>query len=147
MTFHYPLVLNELLESEPLVPTIPCRPYEDNKTYRDKVDKTYRLLLRATSLRQRQRTLLYAFYLGELMGSSEISKQQKLEAKRWISSYYFLTSVRVFHIFEANMTQIYRTKHITLTNITRLSKDEYASLCTEEVLPGGSNLSEGFCNP
>jgi hypothetical protein len=107
--------------------------------YKDKVDKTYRLLMRAASLRQRQRTLIYAFFLGELLGNSKISKQQKSEAKQWISSYYFSTSVQVFHIFETDVSQIYRTKRLTLTNIARLSKDEYAVFCTEEVLPGGSN--------
>ena len=139
MTIHFPLVFTELIEREPLIPIVPYRPYGSNDTYKDKVDKTYRLLMRAASLRQRQRTLIYAFYLGELLGSFDISKRQKSEAKQWVSSYYFSTSVRMFHIFEADILQIYRTKQLTLTNIARLSRDEYATFCTEEVLPGGSN--------
>ena len=139
MTIYFPLILNELLEREPLIPIVPDRPYGSNETYKDKVDKTYRLLMRTASLKQRQRTLIYAFFLGELLGSFEIGKRQKSEAKQWVSSYYFSTSVRVFHIFEADISQIYRTKQLTLTNIARFSRDEYAMFCTEEVLPGGLN--------
>lgn len=147
MTISFPLILDELLVGEPLLPTVPNRPYGSHEAYKSKVNKTYRLLLRAASLRQRPRTLLYAFYLGELLESFEVSKQQRSEAKQWVSSYYFSTSVRVFHVFETDISQIYRTTRITLTHIARLSKDEYASLCSEEVLPGGSNLSGGSCNP
>ena len=139
MASHFSLIINEFLQSEPLMPEVPFRPYARNEAFKDKVEKTYRLLLRAASLKQRQRTLIYAFYLGELIENFAASKQQRSLTKQWVSSYYFSTSVRTFHIFELDKSQIYRTTQLALKNIYRLNKEEYATLCPEDVLPGGSN--------
>lgn len=136
---HYVIIYGDLLEIDPAYPSFPHQPYSPNEKYTDKIQRTYNLLIRAASLRQRLRTLAYAFFLGELICGPNTTKIQRLEAKQLISAYYYSTTTRLYRIFELNKLQLYRTKQMTLYNVSKLLSAEYQMLCSEEVFPGGSN--------
>ena len=136
---HYVIIFSELLEMDPTYPTFPHQPYNSDEGYTDKIQRTYNLLIRAASLRQRLRTLAYAFFLGELICGPNTTKIQRSGARQLISAYYYSTTTRLYRIFELDKLQLYQTKQMMLYNVSKLLSTEYQMLCPEEVFPGGSN--------
>ena len=65
-------------------------PYTNEMDVYGKFSLTYRCLLRAQRLKQRKRSLTYAFYLGKLIETNEISTK---ETKKLISDHYYQTSI------------------------------------------------------
>ena len=103
-------------------------PYTNEMDAYGKFSLTYRCLLRAQRLKQRKRSLTYAFYLGKLIETNEISTK---EAKKLISDHYYQTSIRTYYIFETNSGLIESSQETTLTIICRLTSNEYRSLTLE----------------
>lgn len=135
----FTLLVNELLEEEPRTVNIQSLPYSQEEKYEHKVQMTYWKLLRSAKSRRRILTLIYAFYLGQLIDGDSVTKSQNIKARQLVSEYYFKASKRVFRLFEEDPAQIYRTKTITLSTLTQISHDDYISLVPLNVLPGGSN--------
>ena len=121
-------ILNDIMIDEPADVDILSPPYLDDLTDRAKIEALYRFLLRANKRRHRKQTLTYAYYLGQLMESDPIIAKQ---ARRIVSEHYYITSTRVYYIFESCPEQIERTQVTTLNMIRRLRVDEYVLLTSE----------------
>src|SRR6185437_3442512 len=94
-------------------------PYTNEMDAYGKFLLTYHyLLLRAQRLKQRKKSLTYAFYLKKLIETNEISTK---EAKKLISDHYYQTSIRTYYIFETNPGLIESSQETTLTIIRRLT--------------------------
>ena len=83
-------------------------------------------MIRSAKLHQRISTLTYAFYLGMLINTCDISKHL---IRQNVTPYYRRAAERTYFIFEDNLSQIYRTKFTTLFLIERLKTVEYQTLC------------------
>ena len=63
------IILNDIMRDEPADAEILSPPYVDDLTDRAKIEALYRFLLRAKKRKHHKQTLIYAYYLGQLMES------------------------------------------------------------------------------
>jgi len=122
------IILNDITREEPFDAEIMTLPYIEEMADKEKIEVLHRLLLRAIKKGFRKQTLTYAYYLGQLIESDPVIGKR---ARRIVSEYYFVVSVRTYYIFEMCPQQIARTQMMTLSMIRRLKKPEYRSLMSE----------------
>ena len=105
-------------------------PYFITDNWKTKMRKTLQSLHRTA--RQRIKSLIYGYYLGELLYQSITPREkwlQYLDNNPMRNEYYFyLGSTRIFQLFENNINQIYQTQHFTFRTITRLSRKGFNEL-------------------
>ncbi|CAG8802858.1 13408_t:CDS:1, partial [Cetraspora pellucida] len=90
-----------------------------------KIKVIFRRLKRARKL-NRIHTLVYAFYLGEIL---ENACGKKKYNDKGLSRYYAEVSVRVYYLFQkAGVKRIYQTTKLTLTTISKLTAAEFQQL-------------------
>jgi len=89
---------------------------------------TYQKLQRYTRRKDRIMTLVYAYYLGELLETNFNTAHQSY-LNSHLSKYYFLASCYTYHLFEkSGIEQIYRTHTITLSLIYRMPRSDFLAL-------------------
>lgn len=73
--------------------------------------------------------LVYLYYLGELL---RVTKDARQTWKEYIQSNplknhgrYYRAATRTYEIFQDNIEQIYRTKHMSMHYITGMTNEEY----------------------
>jgi hypothetical protein len=103
-------------------------PYSEEMDYRTKINLTYECLVRALRLKQRISSLIFAYFLGQLIEKREMSKRT---VKQIISEHYYIVAVRTYYIFEVNPVQIYATKETTINMIRKLKQKEFKQLVIE----------------
>jgi len=125
MTTVVDLVLQELTETEPANVIVESPPYHRQDRTKKKVQQIYQAL-RSTA-RQRKseiiriRTLVYAYYLGELLETKPKTPAQRTVLANLLTKYYEMASTRTYKIFSPyGIEAIYRTKFLTLSNIKKL---------------------------
>ena len=128
MPTNFDVIYEDLMEIDPHNAEIISPPDLSNFNDQMKINTLQRFLLRAVRLKHRKNTLIYAYYLGQLIESEPIVAKM---AKRCISLHYYLTSIRVYYLFETCPEQIDRTKFMTLNMVRRLKTDAYLSLTSE----------------
>jgi hypothetical protein len=73
-------------------------------------------------------TLVYAYYLGELL-ETNFNTAHRSYLNSHLSKYYSLASRRTYHLLEkSGIEQIYRTHTITLSLIHRMSRSDFLAL-------------------
>ena len=124
----YEVICRDLTLLEENIPELSPPPYDDVIDEKAKVILIYHCLTRAQRLKQRKRSLVYAFYLGKLIETNEFSAK---DMKKIISDHYYQTSIRTYYLFESNPGLIECSQETTLTTIRRLTSSEYRSLVLE----------------
>ncbi|CAG8750941.1 9662_t:CDS:1 [Cetraspora pellucida] len=90
-----------------------------------KIKVIFRRLKRARKL-NRIHTLVYAFYLGEILENACVKKKYNNKGP---SRYYAEVSVRVYYLFQkAGVKRIYQTTKLTLAMISKLTAGEFQQL-------------------
>jgi len=114
-------------------------PYKADMTLSQKVQATYRALLRSTRMSNRLLSLVNSFYLGQLLEDETLTSAQRTVQASTITTHYYRIAVRVFYLFEhLGVQRIFGTQSLTLTMIRRLKTVEYQALVIEAL-----NLSAG----
>jgi hypothetical protein len=129
--------------SDNLIPTIPS--YTNNMKLKKKIEITYRMLRRASILRDRTLMMINAFYLGQLLEKETFSPAQRTYLKSMITKYYYTASIRTYFIFEfLGPEQIQHSRYLSLPGICSMKKKDYQSLREEAMLiwSGNQNLGE-----
>lgn len=132
--------LNETLPEE-VTPAIP--PYSNGIDIQKKCQMTYRMLLRASRMKDRTLTLINAYYLGKLLETETSSPAQRSQLRGLVTKYYSSVSIRVYYLYEMlGVDQIQRAKHISLKNLYQLPSHVYWSLVNEamDIWAGAQNL-------
>jgi hypothetical protein len=89
---------------------------------------TYQKLQRSARRHDRIMTLVYAYYLGEIL-ENNFSRSQRSYLNSHISKYYSLSSRRTYYLFEkVGVQQIYRTRSTTLSLIYRMKQSDFLAL-------------------
>jgi len=128
MSILYNSIMDEFLEITPENVNITPPPYDLDADMEIKILYTYQRLQRSARRKDRRMTLVYAYYLGELIENTT-NRHQKGYLNSQISSYYSIVSRRTYYLFEKiGIEQIYRTKHLTITKIYKLKFAEYQLL-------------------
>lgn len=95
MTTAYIKILAELSNADPPDITIPSIPYDITMSIDAQVDITYSELLQATRQGKKQKTLAYAFYLGQLLEVFTTSPAQRTILRSRLTKYYALAHVNL----------------------------------------------------
>ncbi|CAG8486837.1 21844_t:CDS:1 [Cetraspora pellucida] len=99
-----------------------------SKTQR-KIKVILRKLKRARKL-NRIHTLVYAFYLGEIL--EKAWEKNTYKYNKDLSRYYAEVSVRVYYLFKkAGVKRIYQTTKLTLATISKLKAGEFQQLVND----------------
>jgi len=124
----YKIILHDLTSN--LIGQHPLKkpPYDENADMKTKVQVTHRYLLRAQRLKQRRSALIFAYFLGRLIESRELTKK---EVKEMVSEHFYILAVRTFYIFEVTPAQIYATQTTSVNYIRRLKQEEVMKLALE----------------
>ncbi|CAG8642077.1 8964_t:CDS:1, partial [Gigaspora rosea] len=102
-------------------------PFNESHDPLTAVNLTQPLLNRAIRLRNRIKTLVYAFYLGILFAYA--TSDQKTHMRRVVSSHYYTTSMKIHDIFSARgIRQIYGTLEVTFYEFRQLTRAEVQQL-------------------
>jgi hypothetical protein len=127
----YTILVEDLLQNTPEDVDVAPAPYDLLQTTELQLLNTYQKLQRASRRRNRILTLVYAYYLGELLESIP-SRTQRSYLISQITPYYYQASIRVYSIFvKSGISQIYRTRSTTLRLIRNMSSSDYLSLTQE----------------
>jgi hypothetical protein len=124
----YDLILQDLaieVETRPILQEVP---YTSTMEMCLKMKVTYECLLRSIKLKHRISTLVFAFFLGQLIEKRELSKRK---IRTIMSEHYYIIAVRTYYIFEVDPTQIYNTKVIILTLIRHLRQQDISNLADQ----------------
>jgi hypothetical protein len=125
---YYDIILQDLFIENEIAVELQATPYNDNMEEKNKLEITFRCLLRAQRLRQRIPALIFAYFLGQLIENGESSKRN---IKRVITEHYYTIAVRTYYIFEVNPIQIYATKNVSTTMVRKLKQSEFKKLTVE----------------
>jgi hypothetical protein len=125
------------------IPIIP--PYTENMKLKRKFEIIYRMLRRASILRDRILMMTNAFYLGQLLEKETFSPAQRTYFKSMLTKYYYIASIRIYFIFEfLGPKQIQQTRYLSFPEIYSMKKNNYQTLIEEAMLiwSGDQNLGE-----
>lgn len=136
------IILQDLVEIEPVNVSIPTCPYRNNDTIIMKMRKIKEVMLRANRLKRRTLILYCYFLFGQLLESVDITRAQRMEARQRLTTYQYVVAIRVYRIFEQRRDQIFRTKCCSPKSFHRLSSNEVILLCAleENIFTGDENL-------
>ena len=122
------IILQDLLVENNINSELQTPPYDNNMDIKSKVKTTFTCLLRSLKLKHQTSSLIFAFYLGKLIESKEISKR---DCRKIISEHFWIIAIRTYYIFEVNPAQIYATIETSTAMIRRLSQLEFRKLTLE----------------
>ena len=125
---YYDIILQDLTAEMETSYYMQDTPYSIEMEAKIKIEITYECLLRAQRLRQRISSLVFAYFLGQLIEKRELSKRI---IKQIVSEHYFAIAIRTYYIFELNPVQIYATKRMSTIMIRKLKQREFNRLTIE----------------
>jgi hypothetical protein len=97
--------------------------------------------------RKRLLTLIYAYYLAELLNQQERPHQAWKEWRKMTNRYIWEGTKRMYQLYEGNLSQLYATEETSLGLFRRISKGDFERLLTlrcstEFASYVGANVSE-----
>ena len=122
------LMTLDLYETSPETPVVPSL-FFHTETVEQRTKFLYQQLLRAKRMKNRILLLFYAYRLGELIETIAETLLERALCIRHLSRYYQKVIIRTFYIFESlGEEQIFRSQHMTMAMISRLSHTEYLNI-------------------
>jgi hypothetical protein len=108
------------------------RPYNLNEPWETSVRNVYQELRQKMFQKNRIMTMVYGYYLGELIQLSITPREKWKEFVRdnHIPNeiYFYRGSARLYKLFEKNVSQIYCTLNLTYRILVRMKTTEYQTL-------------------
>jgi hypothetical protein len=124
-------ILSDLFESDPLDPDVLNDPYDEIFTVEQNAYLYQRLIRSSTIMKDRQGTLLYAYYFGNFL-TQRITLKDARKCRRIIAQHYIDASQRTYRLFSILGPQhIYRTHKTTLVMVRRISAPQFHKLIDE----------------
>jgi len=112
---------------------IPC-PYNFADNWELSMQNIYSKFKDKIKRRQRIMTMVYAYYLGELIHLSVTPREKWLEfvnLKQIRREYhYYLGIIRVYTLFKTDVNQIYQTTYLSYRMLLDMRTSEYRNLVT-----------------
>jgi hypothetical protein len=103
-------------------------PYNNNDDESTKLTVIYDCLTRALQLKQRVSSLIFAYFLGQLIVTGSLEKKIIL---REVSLHYYYAAIRIYYIFEFTPNRIYSTQFISLQFIRKMKHSDFQRLVIE----------------
>ena len=131
MTTIQNLILDNLLATTPDMISVTPAPYDPIYSAYTQILQVYRCMQYTIHMKNRILSLAYAYYLGELLENITDRAQQSYLSKQ-LSKYHLSVCRRTFGLFEkSGIEQIWRTKHTTLTMISKLKFSDYQLIISD----------------
>lgn len=112
---------------------IPC-PYDILDNWEISMQSVYTKFKEKGRSRNRIMTMVYAFYVGELINLSITPREKWLEfaeLKQIKREHHFYKGItRVYDLFKSNVEQIYRTSYLSYRKLLNMKAYEYRELTT-----------------
>ena len=121
-------ILQDLLVENNTNLELQAPPYSENMDMKLKIKATFTCLIKSLKLKHRISSLIFAFHLGKLIESKELTKR---DCRKIISEHFWIIAIRTYYIFEVNPNQIYATTETTTAMIRKLSQQEFRRLTLE----------------
>ncbi|CAG8639296.1 5149_t:CDS:1, partial [Cetraspora pellucida] len=87
------------------------------------VTLAYLLLSRTMRLRNRIKTLVYAYYIGMLFAN--VTSDQRTQMCRTLTPHYYLMAIKIYDVFAPRgVHQIYETSRVTFQDFRRITSEE-----------------------
>ena len=110
---------------------IPC-PYNLLDNWEISMQSVYSKFKDKIRRRQRIMTMIYAFYVGELINLSVTPREKWLEFVQLKQiqreHHYYKGITRVYDLFKSNVEQIYRTSYLSYRKLLNMKAYEYREL-------------------
>ena len=110
---------------------IPC-PYNLLDNWEISMQSVYSKFKDKIRRRQRIMTMVYAFYVGELINLSVTPREKWLEFVQLKQiqreHHYYKGITRVYDLFKSNVEQIYRTSYLSYRKLLNMKAYEYREL-------------------
>ncbi|RHZ77813.1 hypothetical protein Glove_172g3 [Diversispora epigaea] len=123
------LYKQDLLNIEGNVPIQQIDPYKLTDPWEQSIDTVFQLLRQEIIHRNRIKTLMYTYYLGELLSFRTLPRMSWLDyvQQNDISDEYryYLGAMRTYKVFQDDREQIYRTNYLSLYVMARMSKNNF----------------------
>lgn len=124
----YSILVQELLYDTPDNIDVAPAPYDLLQTSELQILNTYQKLQRFARRKDRIMSLVYAYYLGELL-ENNTNRRHRSYLNSYITKYYSLSSRRTYYLFEkTGIQQIYRTHATTLRLIYQMPRSDFLAL-------------------
>ena len=105
-------------------------PYNENEDASVKIRKLLSLLQQQRVARDRIKSLVYYYLLGELVDKNGQQHLHQQDLRENQVKKLRLKSYRIYHLFkDVGLHQIYNTKYIKVSIITEMGKETYNELC------------------
>lgn len=138
-------ILADLLQNEEECEIEYGPPYDHTLPFKDKFNLTLQALLRAKRLQNRSLQLLNAYFLGQLLERETETLSQRSFYAQSLTTYYRITSVRTFYLFEVFGTKkVMSATRTSLMMIRKLKSHEFQDLVLKAsmIFNGVENLGE-----
>jgi len=130
-TSNFNKILSDLFESSPLEPNIFDDPYNEMISVEQNAHIYQRLIRSSTVMKDRQSTLLNAYYFGYFL-TQRITPKETRRCRRIIAQHYVDASQRTYRLFSIiGPHQIYRTRKTTLVMMRSISASQFQKLIEE----------------
>src|SRR5436309_8760804 len=77
----------------------------------------YRALQSNARMKNRIQSLYLAYQMGYFLEEKVLSRIQRALYRSYLTTHYYLGSIRIYYIFQNDISQIFRTKSITIQSI------------------------------
>ncbi|CAG8725637.1 1546_t:CDS:1, partial [Cetraspora pellucida] len=119
--------LNKLLKASHVNIKTLSQLFKQSSKDQKKIKILWRRLARAKRLKNRINSLVYAFYLREILET--VTKSEKTICNGLLTRYFISVSIRTYYLFKKlDVEQIYRTSTMNLTMISKLESREFQNL-------------------
>ena len=88
----------------------------------------YRALQSNARMKNRIQSLYLAYQMGYFLEEKVLSRIQRALYQSYLTTHYYLGSIRIYYIFQNDISQIFRTKSMTIQSIRHLRANEWKSL-------------------
>jgi len=123
------LYKQDLLNIEENIPIQHLNPYRITDPWNQSIDIVFQSLRQEIIQRNRIKTLMYTYYLGELLSFKTLPRMawlEYVENNDITDEYrYFLGATRTYKVFQDDPDQIYRTNHLSFYVMARMSKNNF----------------------
>jgi hypothetical protein len=120
---------------------LPLPPYDEDDTFREKFNKTWKKLQRHLQCKDRLLSLVNSFYLGELLDQIP-NLGERCKYKRRISQHYATMVERTFDIFEYCPQQLMKTQTLTVQVVKKLTRPQVTKIREEMIFFDGTQRIE-----
>ena len=135
MTQYYLSIFADLMDNDPMTPTVIPDPFIRNRSLTSNAKMFYRLIRWSIVTNDRIGTLVNAYYLGYLLNERASTPLERRKCRSVLTKHYIIACTRIYQLFAiVGIQQIYRSKRSVFWMYRRLIKADFCQLLQDAAL-------------